>query len=50
MLTQYEEYMKRRSELVKAGKSLAEATDQAFLDAYHPKQVEKIDPMSYADR
>ena len=46
--TAYEFYMRRRSELIKEGWSLPSATNQAFLDAYHPK--EEIDPMSYADR
>ena len=50
MLTQYEEYMKRRSELVKAGKSLAEATDRAFLDAYHPEQPKGEDLLSPANQ
>ena len=44
--TQYEKYMRIRSDLVKAGKSLAEATDRAFLDAYRSKE----DQMSYKDR
>ena len=48
METQYMEYMRIRSELIKAGHSLSFATNQAFLDAYHPKM--EIDPMSYANR
>ena len=48
MLTQYEEYMERRSELIKKGWDLASATNQAFLDAYHPKK--ETDQMSYANR
>lgn len=37
MIEQYEEYMNRRSELIKAGKSLAESTNTAFEEVYHHK-------------
>lgn len=47
-MSQFEEYMEKRSQFIKEGKSLSDATNQAFLDAYHPK--EKIDPQSYKDR
>lgn len=38
MLTQYQEYMNRRAELIKKGWSLPDATNQAYLDAYSPKK------------
>ena len=46
--TVYEFYMRRRSELIKEGWSLPDATNQAFMDAYHPK--EEIDQQTYKDR
>ena len=47
METQYEKFMRIRSELIKQDKSLSEATNQAYIDAYH---TEKPDQMSYKDR
>lgn len=39
--------MEIRAKLIKKGWSLSDATNQAFLDAYSPKQE---DPMSYKNR
>lgn len=52
MLTQYQEYMEIRSRLIKEGKSLTEATNTAFMNAYYPEKrdKERIDPMSYKNR
>ena len=47
--TQYEVFMRIRSELVKAGKSLSEATNRAYIDAYCPREKDE-DQMSYKDR
>ena len=47
MESQYEKYMRIRSEEIKSGKGLNEATQIAFERAYKP---EKSDPQSYKDR
>ena len=46
--TSYMEFMRRREELIKQGKSLSEATDRAYLDAYCSS--EKSDQQSYKNR
>ena len=46
--TQYEEYMRIRAEEIKAGKSMREATDTAYVRAYC--QQETQDQQSYKDR
>ena len=45
--TKYMEFMRIRSELIKAGKELSEATNLAYLSAYCP--TEKIDLLSPAN-
>lgn len=46
--TTYEVFMRIRAELIKSGTDISIATNQAYIDAYCPR--EKPDPMSYKDR
>ena len=48
METQYEVFMRRRSELIKQGRSMTESTNQAYVEAYCSEG--KPDQMSYKDR
>ena len=50
MLEQYQRYMERRTELIKAGKGLSEATNMAFEEVYERKiKPETIDILSPAN-
>lgn len=49
--TEYEKYVKRRAELIKEGKSISVATNQAYTDIYYQrKEITGEDLLSLANQ